>query len=327
MSFRSTTPKRCPGLGWGLLGALLLLFIGSVCLGAAGYSLPELWADKTILLYARLPRSVGCVLAGAALAGAGFLLQTVLNNALASPGILGVNAGAGLAVILSALVLPGSVGARTAGAFLGAFLTVMLVYGVARAAGASRTTLVLSGVAVSSLFSAFTDTLITFFPETVMDKAAFSLGGFFAVTIPTLTTAGPVILLAGLGTVLLGRWLDILALGDEVAASLGLSVELCRALALLLAAALAGAAVCIAGLIGFLGLIVPHILRRLIGSDDHRRLALLTLLGGSCLTLLCDMAARLLFAPYELPVGILLAVLGVPFFLYLLFKQGRRART
>ena len=160
-----------------------------------------------------------------------------------------------------------------------------------------------------------------------MDKAAFSIGGFFAVTIPTLTAAGPIILLAGLGAVLLGRWLNILTLGDEVAASLGLNVELCRALALLLAAALAGAAVSVAGLISFLGLIVPHMLRRLIGSDDHRRLALLTMLGGSCLTLLCDMAARLLFAPYELPVGILLAVLGVPFFLYLLYKQGRRART
>jgi len=91
--------------------------------------------------------------------------------------------------------------------------------------------------------------------------------------------------------------------------------------------ALAGAAVCIAGLIGFLGLIVPHVIRKLIGSEDHRRLALLTMLGGSCLTLLCDMAARLLFAPYEVPVGILLSVLGVPFFLWLLYKQGRRRRT
>lgn len=326
MSTTFSIPKRCPGLGWGLLAGMLLLFACSVCVGAAGYSPAELWADKTILLYARLPRSLGCVLAGAALAGAGFLLQTVLNNALASPGILGVNSGAGLAVILAAIALPGSVAGRTVGAFLGAFLTVMLVYGVARAAGASRTTLVLSGVAISSLFSAFIDTLITFFPETVMDKAAFSIGGFFAVTIPALTAVGPVILLAGLGAALLGRWLDILSLGDESAASLGLPVELCRGLALMLAAALAGAAVCIAGLVGFLGLIVPHILRKLVGSENHRRLALLTMLGGSCLTLLCDMAARLLFAPYELPVGILLSVLGVPFFLWLLYKQGRRHR-
>ena len=327
MSLTSSIPKRCPGLGLGLLVGCVVLFFLSLSVGAAGYSLAELWTEKTILLYARLPRSLGCVLAGAALAGAGFLLQTVLNNALASPGILGVNSGAGLAVILAAIALPGSVGARTAAAFLGAFAAVLLVYGIARLAGASRTTLVLSGVAVSSLFSAFIDTLITFFPETVMDKAAFSIGGFFAVTIPTLTAAGPVILLAGAAAVLLGRWLNILALGDEPAASLGLPVELCRGLALTMAAALAGAAVCIAGLIGFLGLIVPHMLRRLIGSDDHRRLALLTMMGGSCLTLLCDIAARLLFAPYELPVGILLAVLGVPFFLYLLYKQGRRRRT
>ena len=327
MFSRSSIPERCPGLGWGLLAGTVILFVCSVCLGASGYSLSELWAEQTILLYIRLPRSSGCLLAGAALAGAGFLLQTVLNNALASPGILGVNSGAGLAVITAAILLPGSVTARTAGAFLGAFLTVMLVYGIARSAGASRTTLVLSGVAVSSLFSAFIDTLITFFPETVMDKAAFSVGGFYAVTLPALTAAGPVILLAGLAAVLLGRWLDILVLGDEVAASLGLRVELCRGLALTLAAALAGAAVCIAGLIGFLGLIVPHVIRKLIGSEDHRRLALLTMLGGSCLTLLCDMAARLLFAPYEVPVGILLSVLGVPFFLWLLYKQGRRRRT
>ena len=88
MSLTSSIPKRCPGLGWGLLAGTLILFGCSLCLGAAGYSLSELWAEQTILLYARLPRSIGCVLAGAALAGAGFLLQTVLNNALASPGIL-----------------------------------------------------------------------------------------------------------------------------------------------------------------------------------------------------------------------------------------------
>ena len=121
MSLTSSIPKRCPGLGWGLLLGMLILFGCSLCLGAAGYSLSELWAEQTILLYARLPRSVGCLLAGASLAGAGFLLQTVLNNALASPGILGVNSGAGLAVIIAAIVLPGSVTARTVGAFLGAF--------------------------------------------------------------------------------------------------------------------------------------------------------------------------------------------------------------
>ena len=147
------------------------------------------------------------------------------------------------------------------------------------------------------------------------------------MTIPALTTAGPVILLGAIGLLLLGRWLDILSLGDEVAASLGLPVELCRGLSLTLAAALSAGAVCIAGLLSFLGLIVPHILRRLIGSDDHRRLAALTMLMGSCLTLLCDIAARMLFRPYEIPVGILLAVLGVPFFLHLLYKQGRRRRT
>lgn len=315
-----------------LVGGLLLL-LASVAMGAAAIPAGQVLqtlagqapdtAVYNIIFFTRLPRSAACILAGAGLAVAGLLLQAVLNNSLASPGIIGVNAGSGLAVVAAALLFPGLLFARTLAAFLGALGVCLAVYAIARRTGASRIALVLAGVAVSSIFTAGIDTLVTLFPETLMDKSSFYIGGFRAVDWRSLFFAAPYIALGLLAARLLGGSVNVLLLGDEVAASLGLHVERCRFLAILCAAALAAGAVSIAGLLGFVGLIVPHIMRLLAGSD-HRRLVWLTALAGMDVTLLCDILARLLFAPYEIPVGILLSFLGAPFFLYLLLSQKRR---
>jgi iron complex transport system permease protein len=320
MSMNSSTPKRRAGLGWGLLGGVLVLFCSSLLLGASGYTPAELWQEPTILLYIRLPRTIGCLLAGAALAGAGLLLQSVLNNSLASPGIIGINSGAGLAVVIAAILFPGSVAARTTGAFLGAFLTVMLVYGIARSAGASRTTLVLSGVAVSNLFAAAIDAVVTFVPDALNGYSDFKIGGFSDVTMAKIVPAGGGILISLMLILTLSQQMDVLALGPETAQSLGLSVRPIRLLLLVLAAALCGAAISFSGLLGFVGLIVPHMMRRLVG-EESLKLTFSCAMGGATLVALCDTLARIIFAPYELPVGIVLSFAGVPFFLWLLLRQ------
>lgn len=328
---RPFRPHRAAALVLCLLASLLLAGAG-LCLGAAktppGQVLGWLMGRGTgsaaaILSYARLPRVAASYLCGMALAVSGLLLQAALGNALASPSTIGVNAGAGFFVVLSGILFPLSLSARTAAAFLGAFLAAMAVYGLARCTGGSRLTIVLAGVAITSLFSAGSDALVTFRPEAVMDRSSFSIGGFGGVLAPSFRGPAPFLLLGLLGAALLAARLNILLLGDEVAASLGLPVALCRFLAILCAAMLAAAAVSIGGLLSFVGLLVPHSLRLLLGGD-YRWLVPFCALGGGMLLLACDILARVLFAPYELPVGIFLAFLGAPFFLWLLL--GRRGR-
>ena len=311
----------------------LLCALASLCLGAARLTLPELFraigngprdTAGFIFWYVRLPRTAGCLLAGAALAVSGAVIQNVLHNRLASPSIIGVNAGAGLSVTvccalgsLSGWVIAGS-------AFLGAMGTVLLIVLVAQQAGASRTTVILGGVAVNAILNAFSEAITTLIPEVGMMSADFRVGGFASVSFVRLIPAGIGILVA-LGMVcLLHNELDILALGEETAHSLGLRVNAMRTVFLVLAAMLSGCAVSFAGLLGFVGLLVPHAVRKLSGSESRYLLPLCALLGAGFVTL-CDLAARLLFAPYELPVGILLSLLGGPFFLWLLLnrKGGR----
>jgi iron complex transport system permease protein len=319
-----------------LVCAVGLLFSAALALrlGAVRLSFPDM-ADGLfggqndiagqILRYVRLPRLLAAVLAGAGLSVSGVIIQTVLANPLASPGIIGVNAGAGLSVAAAMILLPGSLWVVPVSAFLGAFLTVLLVYGVARKAGASRMTLILSGVAISSLMTAGINTLTKLYPDILADLRDFQSGGFTGVTAPLLLPAGLVILFA-LGLVLFfGGELSILALGENMAQGLGLPVRAFRFLFLAAAAALAGSAVSFAGLLGFIGLVVPHIARLLLRDSGPRMLIGVSAMIGAAFLLLCDTVARTAFLPSELPVGILTAYFGVPFFLWLLFK-GRRRR-
>lgn len=314
-----------------LAAGLAALFAASLCLGASSVSAGDVlrWLtgqladDRTraILTYLRLPRSLACLFCGGALAAAGLLLQSALGNSLASPGTVGVNAGAGFCAVAAAYLFPYSAAARTAGVLVGALAVVLLVWGMAGHTGASRLTVILAGVAISSLMTAATDTIVTLRPEVLTDRSAFSIGGFASVDSAALLAALPYGILGTLGAGILAPRLNLLLLGDETAASLGLPVGLCRLGALLCAAALAAGAVSVCGLLGFVGLMTPHLMRRF--TRDIRRLLPLCILGGSTLVLLCDILARVLFAPYELPVGILLSALGAPFFLSIILRRRK----
>ncbi len=312
-----------------LLACVVLAGILSLSLGPVSLSPGEVLsalagrgdeASLPIVLHFRLPRTCGCLLAGMALAVSGAIIQSVLANPLAAPNIIGVNAGAGLSVALCCALAPAAVAWVPVAAFGGALAGVLLVLAIARSTGASRLTLVLAGVAVSSVFSAGIDAVVTFFPDSLNGYSDFRIGGLSNLTMARLAPAAWLILAALLAALTLAPELDVLALGEDTARSLGLPATRYRLLLLALAAALAGAAVSFAGLLGFVGLIVPHMMRRLLGEEGRPLLAGCAL-GGAALLTFCDTLARILFSPYELSVGIVLSLGGGPFFLWLLLRQ------
>ena len=306
-----------------------------ILLGASSISVPTLLhalvhgevnsAAGKILWYVRFPRVAGSMLCGGALAVSGATIQAVLANRLASPSIIGVNAGAGLAVTLCGAM--GILGGWqfSLWAFAGAFCSVMLVSLGAKKWGASRGTVILMGVTMNALMGAFSDTVRTFVPEVSILSNNFRIGDFSAVTYTKLGPAAVLILVSFVILCSLTNELDVLTLGDDEAKSLGLNTDLMRTIFLMLAAAMAGAAVSMAGLLSFVGLLVPHTVRRVATSETRHLIPLCALFGGGFVTL-CDTLGRVLFAPYELPVGILMAFLGAPFFLFILIK-GKGGRS
>lgn len=323
--------KRSFGAVAALAVLVLLAAAGSLAFGAVSIPPGEVAAvlvgrggalQTQIVLYARLPRLCGCLLAGAALACAGVIIQGVLGNPLAAPNIIGVNSGAGLATAICCAAAPGAAALTPIAAFLGALAGVMLVLFISERAGAARITLVLAGVAISGMFSAGIDAVVTFFPDALNGYTDFRIGGVRNLSMARLTPAFWVIAAALLIALSLSNELDLLLLGRETAQSLGLPVRGLRLVLLMLAAALAGAAVSFAGLLGFVGLLVPHIMRRLLGEDSFP-LLLSSALGGGLLLTVCDLASRLIFAPFELPLGVVLSLTGGPFFIRLLLKQRR----
>ena len=322
------TKRSMAALG-ALLAAALLLSVGC---GSQWYTPARLWqalcaadaADPVwrILYFVRLPRTAAAVLAGAALGVAGALIQSVLNNAMASPNVIGVNAGAGLGALLAASLVPGAAALLPGAAFAGALAAALFIWMLAAVAGLSRTTLILAGVTVSSILTACMNTLKLLFPDVAVGSTAFLLGTLSGVTTAQLQRALPWLAAGFVLAALLAADLNVLQLGEDMAAGLGLPVARVRFAALLTAALLAGAAVSFAGLLGFVGLLAPHIARRLVGGDN-RRLLPVTALASADLMLLCDVAARVLFAPFELPVGVLLSLVGGPFFLFLLLRRKR----
>ena len=319
-----------------LLGACCCLaFLGCVALGPVRIPLDRLWAILVgtetsgalyhILWQVRLPRALAALLLGMALSSSGAVLQATMHNPLAAPSLLGVNAGAGLATMLLLSFWPERVLYLAPASFGGALVALLLIMLISRFTGGSTTTLILAGVAVSALLGAGIDALRLLYPDAMFGATSFMIGGFAGTTWSSLQFASGYVLVALLCTLLCGSLLNVLELGDDVAQTLGVNVRLCRPLLMVLAAVLAGGSVCLGGLIGFVGLIVPHMARQLLGSDNRWLLPGTMLLGGT-LVLGCDLAARLLFAPYELPAGILLATLGGPFFIYLLYRNHRAAQ-
>lgn len=317
-----------------ICAALLMLaaLAANLCLGVSGVHPAEIFRALTegdtqskawrILWYVRLPRAIAALMAGSALAAAGLLLQSVLRNPLASPGVIGINSGAGLCALIVMAFFPARVALVPLAAFAGACAAAFAVYLLARLAGASGGTLVLAGVAVNSLLGAAMDAIVTLVPDAAVSRSVFAIGGFAGVTLQRLGFALPFWAAGLLAALLFRRELALMRLGDDVARSLGLSVELFRAVFLIAAALLAGSAVSFAGLVGFVGLITPHMTALLCRGDDRLRMSV-TAVSGAALCLLCDLAARTMFASGELPVGVVLSFLGAPFFLWLLIRKKR----
>ncbi len=279
--------------------------------------------DFRILFYIRLPRAIAALFAGAALAVAGALIQAVLQNPMAAPNVIGVNSGAGLAATLTIAIFPASLPFLPLSAFFGALAACLLIYAISVKTSAGKLTITLVGIAVGSVLNACINAVKVAFPDSVYDADIFMIGGFSGVTYDKILPAALLILLAAVAAFLLAKDIDILGLGDTCAKSLGMHVPLMRFVLLMLASALAGAAVSFAGLLGFVGLLVPHIMRKAVGSR-HRLLIPACVLCGGSLVLLCDLLSRVLFAPYELPVGILLSLVGGIFFICLVLfgKRG-----
>jgi iron complex transport system permease protein len=314
-----------------VLGALLCLAAGiaGLCVGPSSIPLSELWRALTgqsggtafaILVHVRLPRVLGALAAGAGLASGGAIIQSVFANPLAGPNIIGVNSGAGLAVALCCAFFPAGFWAVPAAAFAGALLSVLGVFLIAKKCGASRMTMVLTGVAASSILGACTDAVMALFPDALAGMAGFRVGGLAGVSFRQVLPACLYILTGFILAMLFSNELDVLSLGDDVAQSLGMRASFVRLAVLMTAALMVGASVSFAGLLGFVGLLVPHICRLFVGGESRLLLPASALFGGALL-LFCDLLSRVLFAPYELPVGILLSLLGGPFFLWLLLRR------
>lgn len=328
------------------LGLLVLALLLSVALGSVlippgvlarlvasrlpwvSFDLQGMQAFTTILFQIRMPHAALMALTGAALSGSGAAYQGLFRNPLADPYLIGVASGAGLGAVL-AMSIPHQESflgllSVPAVAFVGAFLTVAAVYFLARVGNAvPTTTLILAGVAVGSFATALTSYLMLRSQGELRRSIAWMLGGSTSSGWEPVLVALPYVILS-LGMLSLsGHALNVLQFGDEQAQQLGLPVERTKILLILAASLATAAAVSFSGIIGFVGLIVPHLARLLWGSD-YRRIIPLSILGGASALLLADLVARLVLAPEELPVGIVTALTGAPFFLWVLrrTRQG-----
>lgn len=322
-----------------LLAVLALLSLGH---GASGVSTPAVlsdWlagreiaaTDRVVLFDIRLPRLLTGILVGAALAVSGAIMQGLFRNPLADPGLLGVSAGASFGAI-SAIVLgnllPAAVLAITGwylvplAAFAGSWIAMLTLYGIATRHGrTSVATMLLAGIALAAIVGAVSGLIIyRADDQQLRDLTFWGLGSLAGSSWTKLAAAGPVIALALIAAPLLARGLNGLALGEAAAAHVGIRVQRLKTGAILTTAAATGAAVAISGGIGFVGIVVPHLLR-LITGPDHRWLLINSGLLGASILLIADMVSRSVVAPAELPIGIITATIGGPFFLWVLLSN------
>ncbi|WP_299505692.1 iron ABC transporter permease [uncultured Roseobacter sp.] len=321
---------------------LIVVCVTSLAVGASGTSLWQaLWGlamgqgisatDAVILWDIRAPRTLLGACVGAALAVSGAVMQGLFRNPLADPGLLGVNAGAGLGALLAIVVgtaLPLGIATYLGDALLpvmasvGAWASMMLLYAVATRSGrTSVATMLLAGIALAALTGALSGLLVFHADDMQLRELTFwQLGSLSGSTWAKVAIAGPVILLATLIATTLARGLNGLALGESSAHHIGINVQRTKNIAILAVSAATGAAVAVSGGIGFVGIVVPHLLRLATGPDHHGLLINSALLGASLL-LLADIISRFVVAPAELPIGIVTAVLGAPFFLWILLRR------
>lgn len=314
-----------------LLILLVLLSLAALSIGSAGYSMRQIAEAllygqegpvKVVVYSLRLPRIIMALEVGACLAAAGALLQAVMRNPLADPGIIGVSAGAATAATTVLLIYPALLSAVPLFAFGGAALACVLIYILAWRSGIDPVRIVLSGVAINTVLGAYNSFLQMLNSDNLSNVLAFMNGSLSGVSweqvqvISAYSAAGLLLSLA------CAKSANILQLGDEMAASLGINVSRVRIFLSAAGAFLAAATVAVAGMIGFVGLVVPHIARMLVGSD-YRALLPVSMLLGAVMLLAADTLGRTLISGMEIPVGIVMAATGGPFFLYMLRKKGK----
>jgi iron complex transport system permease protein len=310
--------------------ALVAAAAASMVFGAVHVPLANIWDSLTgqadegplrqIILELRLPRTVSAIVVGAALGVAGALLQGALGNPLASPDVIGVTGGAGFGAMLTLLVWPSAIALLPIGALTFGLLAAAVVFtiGWSGAHAGSIGRVILAGIAISALFGAATTSLMVAYSDRVQSAIFWLAGGLTSEGWRSLEVVWPYMAVGFVLALALMRPLDRLALGDDVAASLGGHPRRVRLLAAAGAALLASSAAALAGLLGFLGLVIPHLVRLAGGTSSHRFVIPASAIAGAALLVAGDTLSRVLLAPVELPVGPLMVVLGVPLFLWLL---------
>lgn len=330
--------RRARAIRAGLVLVLLGAAWVSITTGAAGtspWATLAAWArgeeiavaDRVVLLDIRLPRLMLGIAVGAALAVAGAVMQGLFRNPLADPGLVGVSAGAGLGAVM-AIVLGGMLPFAPGGwlvpaaAFLGGLITTVLLYAVATRAGrTSIATMLLAGIAIAALAGAATGVMVYVAnDQQLRDLTFWGLGSLAGATWARVFAAAPVILAALALAPFLARGLNALALGEAAAGHMGVPVQRLKAGAVVAVAAATGAAVAVSGGIGFIGIVVPHLLR-LVNGPDHRALLPDAAILGAAVLLLADAVSRSIVAPAEMPIGVVTAVIGAPVFLWVLLRQ------
>lgn len=313
---------------WIALAVLsLCVFAAGILLGSTNISLSLLFSDRysLILRSIRLPRTLAAGLAGAGLAVSGLVLQTVTNNKLCAPNIIGINGGAGFFTVLQLCVFQELWAWSSFFSFAGAMTAAFLVLGIASAASGrlDKSTVILVGVAVGAFFNSGIYFLRLLHPNADVDFNSFLIGGLSGVRLREVAVPGIVIVICIFVLLLSSSKVQLMLLGDDMAVSLGLNVRRTRFLLVSAAAVLSACVVSFAGLLGFVGLVAPHISRSLVGQSIRKNILACTLTGW-ILVIAADLLGRVLFAPSVLPAGVITSAIGAPFFLVILFERRRR---
>lgn len=309
------------------IAALLIIFSVSLFVGSIPLDIPALLTSDSVsnivFFSIRLPRVFAALLSGLAFSVSGLLIQKATGNGLSSPNIIGVNSGAGASVLLFLSLAPDMFAILPLVAFFGAIISVSIVFLISSLTKrvSSSVSLILSGVAVNALFNAVISTISSLDPETMASYSAFSIGGFSGIYSSMLRVPALLIIISIALSFLLSDRMDVISLGDEIASSMGYRPLGIRILLIAIASLLAASAVTFSGLLGFVGLVTPHAASFLTSGNSRRTLILSSLIGPS-LVMLSDLAGRTIISPSELPAGVFMAIIGVPFFIFLLLRRS-----
>lgn len=320
------------------LGAAKFPFVESLRILASKIPLLNMLVDKEkinaineiIVINIRMPRIIMAILIGAGLSIVGASFQGMFRNPMADPYVLGISSGAALAATISIILGAGrgvlGIGTTALSAFVGALLTVLLVYGIARIGSRTPpTTLILAGVAVSYLMSSIISLLMVFNRNQLEKIIFWTMGGLSAASWKQIAILAPIVIPGIAAIISFSRELNVMSTGEESAGGLGVDVELVKKLLLATSSIVVGACVAVSGVIGFVGLVVPHAVRLVAGSDHRVTMPFSALVGGIFL-LISDTLARTLVSPSEIPVGAITALFGAPYFIFLLVRSKRKVK-